>query len=185
MKKRKAGPLLKGSFRQPISLICGVFLLMMGHIPMFSQQVVNLRSAFCLGGFSAGITANNHAYHVQQSVGQPGAIGTFTTEGFVLRQGFIQPLNGYGYVKSDINLQVSVYPNPFTSHITICLPDKTPRNMTIKLYDLIGRPLLVQEYEDSQEVTLNLEALAPGHYILSIRTSDKQFVSGIIKAGTL
>jgi hypothetical protein len=88
---------------------------------------------------------------------------------------------GFGNLPSALNEQSSsgihadVYPNPATEQLTISLPE----NYTLlyaQIYDLAGH-LIIQQHTS----TLHLDSLAPGMYLLAVKTDRGDTVKRFIK----
>jgi hypothetical protein len=77
--------------------------------------------------------------------------------------------------------EISVYPNPFTSQVTISY--KNMANIaarTIKIYDVTGKLFSVHILK-SQKTSITLHSLAPGMYLLKIEGGSKPQVFKLIK----
>lgn len=68
-----------------------VFLIIFTIISQISAQNSSssqlVRSTTGVSGFSSTVSINNKNYIIEQSIGQTSTIGTFTTNGYTLRQG--------------------------------------------------------------------------------------------------
>ena len=84
------------------------------------MKVIIFLSFFC--GFSQlhhqtiGIGGGSNSSGVIYSVGQSSVIGNNMSGGFLITQGFVQPLSDLYYVEDiNTNFNVAVYPNPFVN----------------------------------------------------------------------
>jgi hypothetical protein len=85
----------------------------------------------------------------------------------------VDSLNAAGYCKESIN-----YPNPFSPSTTILYKIRTPGNVTINIFDLLGRDVCwynegfksIGEFK----ITINLEFLNSGVYIYEIKVDGKR-----------
>ncbi len=74
---------------------------------------------------------------------------------------------------------LSVYPSPATDHITISL-DEDSDLKEVQLLDMNGRLLLRQEAED-HSITIDVEDLPAGHYIVRVMTAKGMHTRKILK----
>ncbi|MCF6169099.1 T9SS type A sorting domain-containing protein [Lutibacter sp.] len=146
-----------------------------------SEQLV--RSTTSITGSSEIITINNKEYVIQQSVGQTSAIGTFETNGYTFRQGFIQP-NVFAKIQDKnipLNLKVLVYPNPFVENISISFDEEIKGEVKVSLFDMLGRQLFTNKFKSKRKININLHDFAVANYILKVRYSNRQYITKIIK----
>lgn len=89
----------------------------------------------------------------------------------------VDPISGIKKVKAS-NLNVSVYPNPFTSMVNVKYELTSGTNVELILYNLVGEKVRVKElgYQTMgrHEVTLDKGDLSSGMYILHVNTDDNQ-----------
>lgn len=80
---------------------------------------------------------------------------------------------------TEINKQdFTVYPNPFTDHLTIEIPFQSDE---LEVRDLSGKLVMNQNTFSAQQLTLNLSSLPAGAYILTINTSEGKMSKAILK----
>jgi len=146
-----------------------------------SQQLV--RSTTGVSGASSTVSINNKNYIIQQSIGQTSVIGTFETNDYTLRQGFIQPNILAKIMDKDIplNLNAIVYPNPFTENISLSFDEDIRGEVTVSLYDMLGRMLFMNKYEANNNINITMKDLSAAHYILKVSANNRQFIKKIIK----
>jgi len=146
-----------------------------------SKQLV--RSTTSIAGSSETILINNKGYIVQQSVGQSSAIGTYENSKYALRQGFIQPnvLSKIMDKGIPMNLNVVVFPNPFIENISLSFAEEIKDDISVSVYDLLGRLLFVNKYKANKRINIILENLSVAKYILKVNANNRQFIKTIIK----
>jgi hypothetical protein len=149
--------------------------------PGNGQASFKLRSALSAGGSSGIITANGRQYYLQQSTGQQSIIGISQQQGYLLRQGFIQPINQQYNKTLQETLPVVIYPNPFSSHMSVTLPVAPDGHLYVTIYDLSGKIAFFRKYEAARELDLDLSFLPSSVYIIRVNTTTKYFYSRIIK----
>jgi len=164
-----------------------VSVLIIGFIPFLqaqqSLQVSLARSTTGIAGSSKIIAANGKSYVLQQSIGQASAIGTFYTKDYIARQGFLQP-NVLAYNKGiaiPLNLDATVYPNPFSESVTIAFSEQINDIIDVTVFDALGRIVFSNSYSGGQKVTVDFFNLPPAYYLLKVTANYKLFMKKIIK----
>jgi len=146
-----------------------------------SQEGIKLRSTFGSTGSSGTFTADNHKYYIQQSIGQYGITGLAQKNGYILRQGFIQPLAGTSGVNALESLPAIIFPNPFSSNITISFSEELSDVLYVTLYDLSGRIVYFKKHSASREIDLDLNSFMPAVYFIRVNTTTRSYYSKVIK----
>ncbi len=76
------------------------------------------------------------------------------------------------------------YPNPATASVVIRYSLEVPGDVTLAVYDLLGREVNVvrqgREEAGLREVAFDVTALAPGAYLVSLRSGDARDVETIV-----
>lgn len=85
-------------------------------------------------------------------------------------------LSNHQFLATKFNL----YPNPANKVVTIANEDNLPVQQ-IKIYDIAGKQLSTQTYNNEAEVQLNVEHLAVGTYMLHIQTTKGTAVKQLVK----
>lgn len=143
----------------------------------FGQQAPQLRrQTVGMSGASIDLHAERK-WHIQSTTGQGGVIGTTSAGGFVLRQGFIQPVREYASQAASNELEVTVYPNPSTGVFNIVLSSEQVAK--IDVLDLSGRELLHVPYDPDNHNAIHLEGFGSGVYLIKIR-AERQYYNGRI-----
>ncbi|MDG5492415.1 T9SS type A sorting domain-containing protein [Psychroserpens sp. SPM9] len=133
-------------------------------------------------GSSHFVYANNKSYFIQESIGQASVIKTFDTGNYSLRQGFLQPINA-SLLNSDSNTLIDaiIFPNPFSETITINFREPIFDELNIYVSDLTGRIVLSETYNPSSSLSIELNDITSGVYLLNVVMREKRFVAKIIK----
>lgn len=78
---------------------------------------------------------------------------------------------------SDVNVNLSMYPNPVSSQATISFDLKESCNVTYQVFDMTGRMVMNQNMgrmsEGEQQININAENLSSGSYILRLNQGAK------------
>lgn len=74
--------------------------------------------------------------------------------------------------------EIVIYPNPATSNISIELPIN---DFKLKLFDVYGKVLFSQDYNNKGLINIGMEELIPGMYILEIESLTESHKFKIIK----
>jgi len=142
-----------------------------------------VRSTTSSSGSSVDINVDNVNYVIQQSIGQASAIGTYSEGAYTLRQGFIQPNVLAKIIDQDVplNLNASIYPNPFIENITLSFKEEIKGAVEVFLFDMSGREIYTNNFSASNSVTVHLGNLPQASYILKVRANNKQIIKKVIK----
>lgn len=164
---------------KPLLLVCFCCLF---HQHILSQSNL-IRSTTGAAGSSEQIKHGSNVYTIQQTIGQPSAIGIVNNGDYILRQGFIQPDVFSKIVEKDIplNLQLSVFPNPFEDQVTLMFNEDIKDAINITVFNILGAQVYSKNYQSAPQVTLLLDWLSSGEYIIKTIANRKQFISKVIK----
>jgi len=142
-----------------------------------------IRSTVGMGGSSQTIITEKGTYIVSQSIGQASVIGTFKNNGYTSRQGFQQPflIAGYGLPVDTNTLEGKLFPNPFMESLNITFDIPIEDELYVYIYDISGNIVYSNINSATQLLSLKLNYLSRGRYIIKVITNKKQFVSNFIK----
>jgi hypothetical protein len=165
------------------------FLLLFLFSIQFSQSQSTestylVRSTVGASGSSESIVVDNKSYVVQQSIGQASVTGTFNNARYTLRQGFIQP-NVLAKIidpNMSIDLVATFYPNPFIENVTLAFTEKIEGNISVVIFDLLGRLVFSKNYPANQNLNMRFNNLSVAGHILKVTANNKQFIKTIIKS---
>ena len=148
---------------------------------MHAQSII--RSTVAISGSSETVVSNNKSYYISQSIGQASVIGTVTSNGYTIRQGFQQPPISFiiGQLENGSDLDAIVFPNPFQQMVHISFKDKNENDVWVIMHDITGRIILNKRFEASRLITLPLDEIGSGDYILNVTTGEKHLTTSIIK----
>ncbi|MEI7594364.1 MAG: T9SS type A sorting domain-containing protein [Bacteroidota bacterium] len=130
--------------------------------------------------------ANHHSTNI--FIGLPGEKVPDLISGSILAgtsTGFFKIIESNITVSSDpienaINSKelVCVYPNPFSDYTTVLINVDDQSYVTAKLYDILGKEVMVvldnQKIESSKKLQINAASLSKGTYFLKVITNSKQ-----------
>ena len=115
------------------------------------------------------------------SVGQSSVIGNNMSGGFLITQGFVQPLSDLYYVEDiNTNFNVAVYPNPFVNEFEASF-DKVYNNMNVLIQTLSGQTVFRRNYLNNNSIRINLSGHSGQIYIVTINADGKTFTAKLIK----
>ena len=77
-----------------------------------------------------------------------------------------------GLEATNINLQLSVYPNPTTDFLTLSATDTGLNNLKFDLYDM-GVKLIEQDQLRDQNTQISMQNLSSGTYLLKVSDNTK------------
>lgn len=147
-----------------------------------SEPYKILNSTIGISGSSNTVANSKGNYIVSQSIGQASVIGTFSENGFTLRQGYQQPPESFK--KGTFNntaLNTKVYPNPFKELITITFDEAIHTDVQVSLFDISGRRLYLKIFKSAQVLQISLFPDSNGIYFLNISANQKKFSTKLIK----
>lgn len=128
-------------------------------------------------GIGGGSTSSGVIY----SVGQSSVIGNNMSGGFLITQGFVQPLSDSYYVEEiNTNFNVAVYPNPFVNEFEASF-DKEYNNMNVLIQTLSGQTVFRKNYQNNNSIRVDLSGYSGQTYIVTINADGKTFTAKLIK----
>lgn len=169
------------SLKRLLKLFLAILLVLLSFQTLLAQIPFKLRSTLGASGSSKTLTSKGKQYYLAQSMGQSSIIGLSQNTKYLLRQGFIQPVNSSITIIPSEMLNATVYPNPFSANITVTLGEEVSDNLQIILIDMNGEISYLKTVVAAQEIKLNVESLAPSIYILMVHSTSKCFYSKMIK----
>ncbi len=157
------------------------FLLLLFLMPLGLSSQVVLRQTLSVGGSSGISNSGQGNYFIQQSIGQLSVINTFSVENKILRQGFLQPLRRGVLGNNPNELEMVVYPNPFFNAVVVNLENTNDDKIDMFLYDITGRLLVTDNYENNTQLVVPLEHLSKGVYFLRLQVGQQENIKQLIK----
>jgi hypothetical protein len=145
------------------------------------QEALRPRSVLGAGGSSGIITVNGRQYYLQQTTGQQSITGISMNQGYLLRQGFIQPVEEEHKKLLKETMPAVIYPNPFSSHMNVSFTEEIAGPVYITIFSLDGKIAFLKKYETGSHIDIDLSSLPPSVYVLRLTTIKKSFDSRIIK----
>ncbi len=128
-------------------------------------------------GVAGGSTSSGVIY----SVGQSSVIGNNMSGGFLITQGFVQPLSDSYYVENIYsNFSVTIYPNPFVNEFEASF-DKEYNNMDVLIQTLSGQTVFRKNYQNNKLFRVDLSGYSGQTYIVTITADSKRFTAKLIK----
>lgn len=141
-----------------------------------------IRSNIGSSGSSQNITTAKGTYKISQSIGQGSVIGTHSSEGYYLRQGYQQPMIKFKALEVfDVSLGAKVFPNPFNQKITVSFTHKMLKNITVTVFDVNAKVIHSQIFLPAQKIHMKLRNIETGHYFLKVMSDKKRFNTKLIK----
>ncbi|NMH89392.1 T9SS type A sorting domain-containing protein [Flavivirga algicola] len=142
-----------------------------------------MRSNLGAGGSSRMLFTSKGQYTVSQSIGQSSIIGTYTNNGYYLRQGYQQPPHNIKIVKQSNtnNLLATVYPNPFEQTVSIAFTENMTKAIAVLVYDIRGKLIYSREFQPSKRIDLDLKHISNGSYLLKAISNGKLLNAKLIK----
>jgi len=78
--------------------------------------------------------------------------------------------------------KLSIYPNPASDQVKVCLPDWETGIITIEISDLTGKSLSVESFDPGRVQTINpdIRGLSPGIYVLKASTARSSYSQKLV-----
>lgn len=148
---------------------------------MFTFLIVPLFGLSQLHHQTIGIGGGSTKSGVIFSVGQSSVIGNNFSSGFMVTQGFVQPISGlYSISDLETNLNANVYPNPFFKEFKVSF-DKEYSNINIIVQTLLGQTVYKDSFKNKSLIKLDLSGFSGQTYIVTIYADSKRFTAKLIK----
>lgn len=130
----------------------------------YAQQVVA----------TSGDTYKNSIATVSWTLGEP-ATETYKSSNSIATQGMQQPTLSVvtSYSATELNINVSVYPNPTSSSLEVSVPDQSLEHLAYSLCDVNGVSIATGLISNATSL-ISMETQPAGSYILKITKSDKE-----------
>ena len=107
-------------------------------------------------------------------------VETHTNSTTILTQGFHQGVLKVNTEVVNIGIKTKVYPNPTTNFLIVELEENV--NADILVYDINGKLVIKDRFNDEQQKQLDFSFLKQGNYLLHINIADKESVYQINKS---
>ncbi|MCU0473667.1 MAG: T9SS type A sorting domain-containing protein [Bacteroidales bacterium] len=169
------------SLKRLLKLFFAILLVHVSLQTLLAQVPIKLRSTLGASGSSKTFAFEGKQYYLVHSMGQLSVIGLSQNNKYLLRQGFIQPLNSAITVFPLEILLGTVYPNPFSANITVSFAEDVSGILHVTFIDMNGKISYLKTVAAAKEIKLNVESLAPSVYILKVHSTTKCFSSKMIK----
>lgn len=156
-----------------------VFFALLATWGVQSQSLV--RQTLGSSGASLRVNVATERYFLWQSIGQESVIRSFTADLQRLQQGFIQPLGPPAFGEAPFGLPLTFYPNPFTDQIHIDLEREPAEGISVSMFDMLGRQVLQNNYDNTQRITLDTRTLSAGGYLLTVSSGARRNVKQLIR----
>lgn len=119
---------------------------------------------------------------VQQSIGQQSVTGNYLGTAFSVGQGFQQGRFSKSKGPATLNIQITTFPNPFTSKVNFQFAAPIDGLIKINIYDIMGKVVMNSEKELLNN-TISLENLnfPDGQYIVKLSAKNFNYTTNLIK----
>lgn len=158
-----------------------LFLLVIKIYPQQRNHISLLKSAITAIGSSA-VSVSNGSYYVHQSIGESGMVGTVDMESTSHQQGFLNYVIA-NKEENSINeiFDLVIYPNPFIEYLKIDFSKTTHENISVKIYDVLGKIHISKEYLPTDKIKIPIEKLRSGNYLIQIKTGKQTVTQKVCK----
>lgn len=142
-----------------------------------------MRSTLGSSGSSSIISTGKGDYRISQSIGQASVIGTYHKTKYTIRQGFQQPplsVKPINIIEENL-LKANLFPNPFKQSIHVLFEEMLTNQLFVSINNQQGGIVYAKAFPPNSLLSIPLEFLPAGNYILKISTENKQLITKIIK----
>jgi len=111
------------------------------------------------------------------------AIGAYLNDGNGTSSGHVRLFSNSNVLSTetiDSNNKLTVYPIPTTNQIHIDL-DKNTTHIKAQLYNIEGKLLYAQDYNNTNEVLINTSSFSKGIYVLKLQLDNTQKTLKVVK----
>ncbi|MCE3280290.1 MAG: hypothetical protein K0S44_2481 [Bacteroidetes bacterium] len=149
-----------------------VFFICVQHLVVYSQSIQRF-------SFASGAGMNGNTFLLESNIGEL-VVDTYNSGTNLLTQGFIQNDDFLlGYATNLRAIQGKVFPNPVSSFLHIELELVTYPELSIEVYDMLGKRQILQlnkHFKGSKVVyELNFENINSGFYFVKVISADNRF----------
>jgi len=148
-------------------IFSAVLLLGLGLTCLQAQESVN-----ATGGNASG-SGGTVAYSLGQVVYTTNS-GTSGTVSQGVQQAY--EISTVGIKETELNISLSVFPNPTINHFTLQIHDYNKENLTYQLFDMQGK-LLSSEVITSNQTQINMSNLPVATYFMIVMQKNRKIQS--------
>lgn len=163
-------------FQNRYLLSCVVYFIF-----SFSLQGQSVRNQTLAAMGTTAHSSQGEGFRVQQSIGQSSVSGVFSTSSLRLSQGFLRA--GIGLSKEiKPAFAVIAFPNAFAERVRFRFTTVHTEETLLQVIDMQGKLVYEANHKPiKKEIEVNLPFLAPGVYLVRLRSGDKFVQTRIIK----
>lgn len=134
-------------------------------------------------GSQGGVFTSIYGHVFSQSIGQQSVIGTTKVQSLTFQQGFQQNLVSLFETKRHpININISIYPNPFTNFFTIAVTNPLEDSAYVSVVTMLGQQVYKTQLSPYQTLkTIPFDYYPSGTYIVQFRYVNQIISKKIIK----
>ena len=124
-------------------------------------------------GGAAIINSNTYEWSIAEMV----SVATYSTSSNFVTTGLLQPLEEKLsiHLLPNNNTAVSIYPNPFTSLISLNVKSDELKDIQIVVKNILGQLVYQQDYalqSNNETIQINLNYLSVGPYVIEVNNSN-------------
>lgn len=141
-----------------------------------SAQIIAPSIINASGGYTI-INSNTYEWSIAEMVD----VSTYNTGTNFITTGLLQPLdeNLSVHLLPNNNASISVYPNPFTSLISLNIKSDDLHNIQVVVKNILGQLVYQQAYvlmSNNEVVQINLNQLSVGPYVIEVNNSNQNLL---------
>ena len=148
-----------------------ILLLLFASTSIYAQSIAPI--TINASGGATIINSNTYEWSIAEMV----SVATYSTTSNFVTSGLLQPLEEKLsiHLLPNSNTVVSIYPNPFTSLISLNVKSDELKDIQIIVKNMLGQFVYKQEYalqSNSETIQINLNYLSVGPYVIEVNNSN-------------
>ena len=152
-----------------------ILLLLFASTSIYAQSIAPI--TINASGCATIINSNTYEWSIAEMV----SVATYSTTSNFVTSGLLQPLEEKLsiHLLPNSNTAVSIYPNPFTSLISLNVKSDELKDIQIIVKNMLGQFVYKQDYalqSNNETIQINLNYLSVGPYVIEINNSNQNFL---------
>jgi len=152
-----------------------ILLLLFASTSIYAQSIAPI--TINASGGATIINSNTYEWSIAEMV----SVATYSTTSNFVTSGLLQPLEEKLsiHLLPNSNTAVSIYPNPFTSLISLDVKSDELKDIQIIVKNMLGQLVYQQDYalqSNNETIQINLNYLSVGPYVIEINNSNQNLL---------
>lgn len=128
-------------------------------------------------GGTAILNSNTYEWSIAEMV----SVATYSTTSYFVTTGLLQPLEEKlsVHLLPNSNTAVSIFPNPFTSIISLNIKSDDLKDVQVLVKNMLGQIVFQQDYvllNNNETILINLNHLSVGPYVVQVNNTNQNLL---------